>query len=975
MLASMGSGNALAEETTEALTTLPTLKTSVTRSRTGVHDPSIVYNPNNQYYYIFGSHMGVSKTKDLCNWTSLSYLGQTEDSKLYGVVDENGNVVQASYNDAFVTSQAKKVTVLKDGVATEVDLPNYNAMEWMTMHNNTTVAGYMWAPDVMWNEKMGKWCMYMSLDGDNWASVIVLLTSDNIEGPYVYQAPVVYSGFYTADTKMSYKKTDLELALGDLTTLPARYLAVGNPAPGNNSSWGTYYPNNIDPCVYYDDEGKLWMSYGSWSGGIFTLQLDENTGLRDYTVTYSSDYASKGASFTSDPYFGKKIAGGYYVSGEGSYIRKIGKYYFLFLSYGGLTATGGYEMRVFRSENPDGPFVDGNGVNARYTGYALNYGPNGTDNRGVKIMGSYKWNFMGLGEIAQGHNSVTIGQDGNYYLVYHSRFNSGNEGFENRVHQMFLNEKDWLVAAPFEYHGETVKQEDIESTQIATTKEIAGTYRFIMHNYKQNCNSLEVATPTLVTLTEAGKVSGTVNGKTVSGKWSITEGTSFITIIISGTEYYGVLVEQTEDPTNIKSLCFTAMNPKSGVNIWGAKMRDEYAIAYVYDLNNKKWPVTASASVTSNLNLEMVEGDTLENNVEVTWKSDTPELISDYGRYMKEPEEDVQYVTLTGSLNCGTHSYSKDIRVRSKAATALTGNELVGLKAYYNFEEGLTNQVNSSEKGILGKASGGTSAARTYYKFREGYAMRQYEGSAVSYGRFANSVKSDDGELEGVTVAMWVKRLSTDVANINNDLFAFTNSSQTQYLAFSPNTAITFLNADGHTMEANVKEGVLTDLPVDTWAFLTLSIDKNGFAVYVNGTRKSYTSSNKGLTKSEDFTYQDILDLIQSGNNIYFYTGMGSKRGTAGAYIDDILLYNRSMTIAEAKNLYNAANRVYDFKVLTGDVNGDGVVTVTDIAYLATYLLTGDESGISLARADVNGDGEVTEADITALADVILQGE
>jgi arabinan endo-1,5-alpha-L-arabinosidase len=971
----MGSSTAQAQETTEALTSLPTLKTSVTRSRTGVHDPSIVYNPANQYYYIFGSHMGVSRTKDLCNWTSLPSLGQTEDSKLYGVIDADGNVVQASYNDAFVTSNAKKATVLKNGIPTEVDLPNYNAKEWMTTYG-TSVSGYMWAPDVIWNEKMGKWCMYMSLDGDNWASVIVLLTADNIEGPYVYQAPVVYSGFYTEGTAVSYKKTDLELALGELSSLPARYQAVSNPGGGlNGSKWGTYYPNNIDPCVFYDDEGKLWMSYGSWSGGIFVLQLDENTGLRDYTVTYTSDYSSKGANFTSDPYFGKKIAGGYYVSGEGSYIRKFGKYYYLFMSYGGLTATGGYEMRVFRSENPDGPYVDGNGVNARYTGYALNYGPQGTDNRGVKIMGSYKWNYMNLGEIAQGHNSVTTGEDGNYYLVYHSRFNGGNEGFENRVHQMFLNEKDWLVAAPFEYHGETVKQADIESTQISTVKEIAGTYRFIMHNYKQDCANLEVATPTQVTLTEAGKLTGTVNGKTVSGKWSITEGTSFITLTISGTSYYGVLVEQTEDPTNIKSLCFTAMDPKSGVNIWGAKMRDEYAIAYVYDLNNKKWPVTASASVTSNLNLEMVEGDTLESNVEVTWKSDTPELISDYGRYLQAPEEEVQYVTLTGSLNCGTHSYSKDIKVRAKAATALTGDETKGLKAYYNFEEGLTNLLDESEKGILGKATGGTSPARTYYKFREGYVLHQYEGSGVSYGRFANSLKNDDSDLEGVTVAMWVKRLSTDAANINNDLFAFTNASQTQYLAFSPNTAITFLNADGHTMEANVKEGVLTDLPVDTWAFLTLSIDKDGFAVYVNGTRKSYTSSNKGLSKSEDFTYQDILDLIQNGNNIYFYTGMGSKRGTAAAYIDDLLLYNRSMTIAEAKNLYNAANRVYSFVPLLGDVNGDGTLSVVDITCLASYILTGDATGLSLTNADTNGDGEVTTADITEIAAKILQGE
>ena len=37
--------------------------------------------------------------------------------------------------------------------------------------------------------------MYMSVNGDDWNSVIVLLTADNIEGPYEYVGPVVYSGF------------------------------------------------------------------------------------------------------------------------------------------------------------------------------------------------------------------------------------------------------------------------------------------------------------------------------------------------------------------------------------------------------------------------------------------------------------------------------------------------------------------------------------------------------------------------------------------------------------------------------------------------------------------------------------------------------------------------------------------------------------------------------------------------------------
>ena len=42
---------------------------------------------------------------------------------------------------------------------------------------------------------MKKWCMYMSINGANYRSAIVLLTADDIEGDWTYVGPVTYSGF------------------------------------------------------------------------------------------------------------------------------------------------------------------------------------------------------------------------------------------------------------------------------------------------------------------------------------------------------------------------------------------------------------------------------------------------------------------------------------------------------------------------------------------------------------------------------------------------------------------------------------------------------------------------------------------------------------------------------------------------------------------------------------------------------------
>ena len=87
----------------------------------------------------------------------------------------------------------------------------------------------MWAPDVIWNETMGKWCMYMSINGANYRSVIVLLTADDIEGDWTYVGPVVYSGF----ERVNVKKTDVRRCLARMPTSP---VTPRRPTPASTPS-------------------------------------------------------------------------------------------------------------------------------------------------------------------------------------------------------------------------------------------------------------------------------------------------------------------------------------------------------------------------------------------------------------------------------------------------------------------------------------------------------------------------------------------------------------------------------------------------------------------------------------------------------------------------------------------------------------------------------------------------------------------
>ena len=224
-------------------------------------------------------------------------------------------------------------------------------------------------------------------------------------------------------------------------------------------------------------------------------------------------------------------------------------------------------MRVFRSTKPGGPYTGPNGQSAIFASYLLNFGANANAYRGENIFGAYTdWGNQAKGsdgERSQGHNSIIAAEDGRTYLVYHTRFQDRGEGHQVRVHQVFQNEKGWLVAAPFEYTGEQVKSADIATMQQVSEEAISGTYKLLVHKYLLDHTKKEAVSPVTIQLNQDGTISGSY-----TGTWQATEGTSFVTIQLGSTVYYGVMVEQTMEPTNKKVNAFTCM-ASSGVTIWG----------------------------------------------------------------------------------------------------------------------------------------------------------------------------------------------------------------------------------------------------------------------------------------------------------------------------------------------------------------------------------------------------------------------
>lgn len=474
------------------------IKTAKIAAGVSVHDPSI-YKADGKYY-IFGSHMSTAVSEDLRTWTSLGDGYKVKDQIYYELM---------ANEEAFAYSGSKKSLIPTDDRA------------W-----------HVWAPDVIYNEETGLYYLYFCTTSTWNASNLCYATSESIEGPYEWKGALIYSGF-TAETLDATDVTEYV----DRDTAKDRYIKKSNEYNFNK------YPNAIDPTVLYDGEGRLWMVYGSWSGGMYLLELDKATGE---VIHPEEDEANR-----VDPYFGKRLLGGNHSSIEAPYILydEESGYYYLFVSYGGLAREGGYQIRVFRSETIDGDYVDMNGEYPMDTNNPEHYP------YGLKLSGNYFLPSLEMAYMATGHNSAFIDEDGKKYVVNHTRFDNKTEEHEPRVHQFIVNEEGWPCMLPYATDGETVSESGYDKSAVA------GRYYVINQG---TAIDAAIAQPFILYLDESGKV----YGDGVDGSWEMKDGTCYMKVSYDGKDYSGVFC-QMNDEAGTQVMTFSAVGGNESV--WGAK--------------------------------------------------------------------------------------------------------------------------------------------------------------------------------------------------------------------------------------------------------------------------------------------------------------------------------------------------------------------------------------------------------------------
>ena len=474
------------------------IKTAVIDAGVSVHDPSI-YKADGKYY-IFGSHMSTAVSEDLRTWTSLGDGYKVKDQIYYELM---------ANEDAFAYAGSKKSLIPTDDRG------------W-----------HVWAPDVIYNEETGLYYLYFCTTSTWNASNLCYATSENIEGPYEWKGALIYSGF-TAETLDATDVTEYV----DRDTAKDRYIKKSNEYNFNK------YPNAIDPTVLYDGDGRLWMVYGSWSGGMYLLELDKATGE---VIHPEEDEANR-----VDPYFGKRLFGGNHSSIEAPYILydEQSGYYYLFVSYGGLAREGGYQIRVFRSETIDGDYVDMNGEYPMDTNNPEHYP------YGLKLSGNYFLPSLEMAYMATGHNSAFVDEDGKKYIVNHTRFDNKTEEHEPRVHQFIVNEEGWPCMLPYATDGETVSESGYDKGAVA------GRYYVINQG---TAIDAEIAQPFILYLDESGKV----YGDGVEGSWEMKDSTCYMKVSYGGTDYSGVFC-QMNDEAGTQVMTFSAVGGNESV--WGVK--------------------------------------------------------------------------------------------------------------------------------------------------------------------------------------------------------------------------------------------------------------------------------------------------------------------------------------------------------------------------------------------------------------------
>ena len=296
-----------------------------------------------------------------------NYNGEIADPSI--VKGDDGYFYMVATNQRFLRSE--------DGcyweVVTEQIIPT---PKWGQQYSKPGEGYGLWAPDLI---KIGDtWIYYYSLSGWGNAIGVGYATADNVAGPYTDQGKLFAGSEIGID-------------------------------------------NCIDPQPFVDDDGKVYMTVGSFQG-LYLLELTEDGTECLNGIQYQAENKILIAGYKGG-WDGATYEGGYIVKKDG--------YYYYFGSAGTCCAGKDSTYRVFvgKSEDIAGPYRGKNNFTLTMSGKGKTYGElvcwaGSNDDRDVS---------------APGHNSILVDDAGDYWMYYHAY--SSEDKFGTR--HLFMDKLEW----------------------------------------------------------------------------------------------------------------------------------------------------------------------------------------------------------------------------------------------------------------------------------------------------------------------------------------------------------------------------------------------------------------------------------------------------------------------------------------------------------------------------------------------------
>lgn len=457
--------------------------------------PAYVTDPGNQY-------TGSSSDMQLgAAGQGGTYLGNTHDPSfvqtyeagapvyyLFSTGWNTGNDIHVSY-DGMLTWEYAGKAIQENAISDKTILPQ-GLLDWMGASNNSGDIQW-WAPDIV-----------PAYGGGYWMYTCTVM-SDSIISRATYNSPdvnITPSTNYSRAAIVLFYTDSLDK---DWTTDSFEYVGVLMQSAIPQTSLGSIDINSIDPQIIYDDEGNMYMAYGSFGTGNWILELDPTTGLRkdgvyadgefkdlltirkernkvvsgDENSSGGSAYLTKflgGEEVTSD-FYGRMISLGAMeapiiarhddvkAADETATYDKFGEpegvagktYYYSMHSYNGLSVN--YQMWGGRSESVWGIYRATSG------GLVYNVNVGSSANQGNKYMGAFMWRdgskVEGCTEfniVLPGHNDLYTTDNNINVAAYITRtkdFSSGDT-FGVQIHQYYLNSMGDICINPNRYSGE-----------------------------------------------------------------------------------------------------------------------------------------------------------------------------------------------------------------------------------------------------------------------------------------------------------------------------------------------------------------------------------------------------------------------------------------------------------------------------------------------------------------------------------------